>query len=138
MIGRWAASVAMVLAAAAVVGSDPSPGSLALGGALLLFAFGLSPLMFPRSPGDRAGQEAAQRGVPAIYWRPGCTFCLRLRVSLGLSGRQAVWVDISRDPDAAARVRSVNAGNETVPSVFLGTESHTNPDPSFVKANLPV
>ena len=137
MIGRWAASVAMVLAAAAVIGSDPGLGSIILGVALLLFAFGLSPLLFPRSPGDRAGQEAAQRGVPAIYWRPGCSFCLRLRLSLGRSGRGAVWVDISRDADAAARVRSVNEGNETVPTVFLAEETRTNPDPSWVKQRLP-
>ncbi|GAB2760290.1 glutaredoxin domain-containing protein [Nocardioides salsibiostraticola] len=138
MIARWAASVAMVLAAAAVIGADPGVSAVFFGGALLVFAFGLSPLPFPRSPGDRAGQEAAQRGVPAIYWRPGCSFCLRLRVSLGLSGRGAVWVDISRDADAAARVRSVNAGNETVPTVFLGEETRTNPDPSWVRSRLPV
>lgn len=137
MIGRWVASVAMVLAAAAVIGADPGLGSIMVGVALLVFAFGLSPLLFPRSPGDQAGQEAAQRGVPAIYWRPGCSFCLRLRVALGLSGRGAVWVDISRDTDAAARVRSVNAGNETVPTVFLGEETRTNPDPSWVKQRLP-
>ena len=130
-------SVAMVVAAAAVVAGDPGVVRFLAGGALLVFAFGLSPLLFPRSEGDQSAQLASAREVPAIYWRPGCTFCLRLRVSLGLSGRRAVWVDISRDADAAARVRSVNDGNETVPTVFVGRETRTNPDPSWVRARLP-
>lgn len=136
MISRWLAPGAMVLAAAVIAGERDLVSTL-LAGALLVFAFGLSPLFFPRSGEDQAGQEAAARGVPAIYWRPGCSYCFRLRTALGFSGRRAVWVDISRDQDAAARVRSVNAGNETVPTVFVGSESRTNPDPPWVRDRLP-
>ncbi len=136
MIGRWGASVAIAFVAAAVVSGDPDVSSLVVGVLLLGLALGLSPLIFPPSPGDDAGQQAAERGVPAIYWRPGCTYCLRLRASLGLTGRRAVWVDVSRDQDAAARVRSVNRGNETVPTVFLGDQARTNPDPSWVREQL--
>jgi glutaredoxin len=94
-------------------------------------------LIFPRSPGDEAGRAlAAERGVPLIYWRAGCTFCIRLRFALGPAGRRAVWVNIHRDPAAAARVRSVNDGNETVPTVFVGDQAHTNPPPAWVRQEL--
>ncbi|MDF1602635.1 glutaredoxin domain-containing protein [Nocardioides sp. YIM 152315] len=97
----------------------------------------VTPVAFPRSPGDAAGRAAAEaRGVPIVYWRPGCTFCVRMRLALGRSGGRAVWVNIHRDPAAAARVRSVNDGNETVPTVFVGDEHRTNPPPSWVRERL--
>lgn len=105
--------------------------------AVLALVVLLTPIAFPRSPGDEQGRALAERnGVPLIYWRPGCSFCIRLRLSLGLAGRRAVWVNIRRDPAAAARVRSVNDGNETVPTVFVGGEHRTNPSPSWVREQL--
>lgn len=68
-----------------------------------------------------------------IYWRPGCVFCARLRARLGRTARHALWVNIWEDPDAAAFVRSVNEGNETVPTVVIGGEASTNPDPTVVR-----
>lgn len=109
---------------------------LLVAAAVVLVAL-LTPVAFPRSPGDEQGRASAEaRGVPLIYWRPGCSFCLRLRLGLGLAGRRAVWVNIRRDPAAAARVRSVNDGNETVPTVFVGSEHRTNPAPSWVRDRL--
>ena len=106
-------------------------------GAAVVLLVTLTPVAFPPSAGDAAGRAAAEaRGVPLIYWRPGCTFCVRMRVLLGLAGRRAVWVNIRRDPEAAARVRSVNGGNETVPTVFVGDEHRTNPPPSWVRERL--
>lgn len=97
----------------------------------------LTPIAFPASPGDAEGRALAEaRGVPLVYWRPGCSFCVRLRLSLGLAGRRAVWVNIRRDPAAAARVRSANNGNETVPTVFAGAEHRTNPSPAWVRERL--
>jgi mycoredoxin len=105
--------------------------------ALVLVLF-YTPLAFPRSPGDAAGRaEAEARGVPLIYWRPGCTFCVRLRLALGTAGRRAVWVNVQRDSAASARVRSVNDGDETVPTVFVGDAHRTNPTPSWVREQLP-
>lgn len=107
--------------------------------AVLLVLLVSTPVAFPRSPGDAAGRRAAaERQAPLIYWRSGCTYCLRMRAALGTRGRRAVWVNISGDPDAAARVRSVNDGNETVPTVFVGDEHRTNPSPSWVKERLSV
>ncbi|MBZ5738824.1 glutaredoxin family protein [Nocardioides mangrovi] len=101
--------------------------------AALVVVVTLTPYPFPRSPGD---EEARADGRPIIYWRTGCSYCLRLRLALGPLGRRAVWVNIRTDPDAAARVRSVNGGDETVPTVFVGEEHRTNPPPSWVREIL--
>ncbi|MDV8021842.1 glutaredoxin domain-containing protein [Rhodococcus sp. IEGM 1330] len=85
---------------------------------------------------DASRNQATERSVPLVYWRPGCIFCLRLRVALLLRGKKAVWTSIRQDPAAAARVRSVNDGNETVPTVFAGSEHRTNPNPSWVLAQF--
>ncbi|WP_324652423.1 glutaredoxin family protein [Georgenia sp. H159] len=71
-----------------------------------------------------------------VYWRPGCVFCARLRARLGRAGHRATWVDIWRDAEAAAFVRSVNEGNETVPTVVVDGRALTNPDPAHVRALL--
>lgn len=78
----------------------------------------------------------ASGGRVVVYWRPGCPFCERLRRGLGSAGRDAVWVNIWRDDEAAAFVRSVNDGNEVVPTVVVDGEAHTNPDPALVRAAL--
>nr|WP_131106411.1 MULTISPECIES: glutaredoxin domain-containing protein [unclassified Ornithinimicrobium] len=71
-----------------------------------------------------------------IYWRPGCGYCARLKSSLGAGGDKAVWVNIWQDEEAAAFVRSVNDGNEVVPTVVIDGTPHTNPDPALVKDRL--
>lgn len=94
-----------------------------------------------RAPQTSRHWEAQERlvreGRVIIYWRPGCMFCTRLRWRLGPLGRRATWVDIWSDPEAAAFVRDVNDGAETVPTVILSDgEAHTNPDPALVRAHL--
>ncbi|APA95894.1 glutaredoxin domain-containing protein [Nocardia seriolae] len=54
-----------------------------------------------------------------VYRRPGCPYCARLRNALNRHGIVHREVDIWEDPDAAAFVRSVANGNETVPTVVL-------------------
>lgn len=90
----------------------------------------------PRSVSAAEDARAAAEGRVVVYFRARCLFCERLRTSLGRRGRNAVWVDIWKDPDAAAYVRSVNDGNETVPTVVIGGRAHTNPAPSVVRAAL--
>lgn len=85
--------------------------------------------------------EAQERNVRdgrvIVYWRPGCPACYRLRLSLGQRGRLASWVDIWADDEAAAFVRDVNAGPETVPTVILGDGSAlTNPAAQVVAEQL--
>ena len=91
----------------------------------------------PRSVSAAEGARAAAAGKVVIYWRKGCPFTQRLRLVLGRRGAQAVWVDIWADPDAAAYVRSVNGGDETVPTVVIAGEPHTTPPPRRVVDALP-
>lgn len=86
----------------------------------------------PVSVSAAEGARAAGEGKVVIYWRRGCPFTRRLRMVLGKRGADAVWVDIWADPEAAAYVRSVNGGNETVPTVVIAGEPHTNPPPRRV------
>ncbi|MFB7242104.1 hypothetical protein CW362_33920 [Streptomyces populi] len=116
-----------------------SPGEAAA----LLMMFSLlaavnSPLVFPRSiDALEARRRSATDGRPVVYWRPGCTYCLRLRVRLGRSARRLYWVNIWRDPAGAAAVREANGGDETVPTVVVAGRPHTNPDPEWVRGQLP-
>lgn len=56
-----------------------------------------------------------------VYWRPGCAFCGSLRRGLARAGVPTREIDIwNSPPEAAARVRAVAGGNETVPTVFVG------------------
>ncbi|GAB47258.1 glutaredoxin domain-containing protein [Mobilicoccus pelagius] len=72
-----------------------------------------------------------------VYWRPGCLFCTRLRLRLGSLSDEVTWVDIWSDPAAAAFVRDLNGGAETVPTVILPDgEARTNPDPNLVRGHL--
>ncbi|MFF4208158.1 glutaredoxin domain-containing protein [Streptomyces sp. NPDC001796] len=115
-----------------------SPGAAVV--LLLLFVLlaGLnSPLVFPGSIGAAEAQRlSAADGRPVVFWRPGCTYCLRLRIRLGRRARQAHWVDIWRDPAGAAVVRAANEGNETVPTVVVAGRPHVNPDPAWVREQL--
>lgn len=96
-----------------------------------------SPLIFPGSTGVlEAQRRSAVDGQPVVFRRPGCKYCIRLRVRLGRSTRQMHWVDIWRDPAGAAAVRAANDGNETVPTVILAGQPHTNPDPAWVREQL--
>jgi len=71
-----------------------------------------------------------------VYWRPGCSFCARLRRRLGTDSQKAIWVNIWQDSEAADFVRHHNGGNETVPTVVIDDEVVTNPQPDTVLARL--
>ena len=77
----------------------------------------------------------AEHGV-TVYWRPGCMFCDRLRISVRSRREQITWVNIWEDDAGRAYVAGVNGGNETVPTVVIGGTAHTNPAPAVVKAAL--
>ena len=69
-----------------------------------------------------------------VYSRPGCPFCTMLRTGLKLRGVPFREVNIWQDPEAAAFVRSVARGNETVPTVSVGDVSLVNPSAKQVAA----
>ena len=67
-----------------------------------------------------------------FYWRPGCGFCARLERALVKADipleRHHIW----DDPAAAAAVRSIARGNETVPTLVIGPVGMVNPSPREV------
>ena len=67
-----------------------------------------------------------------FYWRPGCGFCSSLKRALVARGVELDEHDIWQDADAAAFVRSVARGNETVPTVVVGDRAMVNPSPDDV------
>lgn len=69
-----------------------------------------------------------------VYWRPGCGFCSMLRAGLRRADLAYEEVNIWDDPDAAAFVRSVADGNETVPTVTIGGVALVNPSSREVVA----
>lgn len=125
-----------VLAAGLLFSGTPgAAGALLL--VFVLLAGVNSPLIFPRSIGAlEAQRRSTVDGRPVVFWRPGCKYCMRLRIRLGRSARQVHWVDIWRDPAGAAAVRAANGGNETVPTVIVAGQPHTNPDPAWVREQL--
>lgn len=133
----------MLLGGAALAAGLIAKGSPGTATALLL-VFGLlagvnSPLLFPRSVGaEEARRRSATDGRPVVFWRPGCAYCLRLRIRLGRRARRLHWVDIRRDQEGAAAVRAANDGDETVPTVVVAGRAHTNPDPAWVRGQLSV
>lgn len=131
---QWVIAAVAAVAGFALVNFGNVASSIVIMVLVVVFLLVLTtPVLYPRSLSDDASRVAAtEKSVPLIYWRPGCIFCLRLRVALLLRGKKAVWTNIRADAAAAARVRSVNDGNETVPTVFVGTEHRTNPSPSWV------
>lgn len=69
-----------------------------------------------------------------VYWRPGCGFCSALMHGLDRSELRYQRADIWEDEDAAAYVRSVAGGNETVPTVRIGGTALVNPSAQQVLA----
>ncbi|MEV6368709.1 glutaredoxin domain-containing protein [Micromonospora musae] len=105
---------------------------------LVALASVLSPLAFPGSvTAAQARRRGAADGRSVVYWRPGCTYCLRLRLRLGRAARRAYWVNIWSDPAGAATVREIAGGNETVPTVVLADGTAVvNPSPDWLRRRL--
>jgi mycoredoxin len=133
----WLLPVLFVATGATIAANQAKDGAVTtavvLGLLFLALAVVFSPLAYPRHTPAAQAQASAR---PIVYWRPGCQFCLRLRLSLLGRARHASWVNIWRDPDGAAAVRAVADGNETVPTVVAGGEARVNPPPSWVRARL--
>ena len=88
---------------------------------------------------DESGNGHAPRRVPdtvetpgsdlvTVYWRPGCPYCAALRRGLRRAGLVPTEVNIWNDPGAAAIVRSVAGGDETVPTVVIAGTGFVNPN----------
>lgn len=69
-----------------------------------------------------------------FYWRPGCSFSEALHSQLVESGLILREINIWEEPGAAERVREVANGNETVPTVIVGSSALVNPTAAEVHA----
>ncbi|MDX3639231.1 glutaredoxin domain-containing protein [Streptomyces sp. MB09-02B] len=141
MMRAWVPPMLFALCGAVLATGQISNGNLGTAAALLLAFLALagvnSPLIFPKSIGAREAQRRSEvDGRPVVFWRPGCVYCMRLRMRLGRSAGQLHWVDIWRDRAGAAAVRAANDGNETVPTIVVAGRPHTNPDPAWVRELL--
>ena len=58
-----------------------------------------------------------------MYTTTWCGYCYRLKAALKSAKISYAEVDIERDPAAAEFVRSVNGGNQTVPTVKFDAQS---------------
>lgn len=74
--------------------------------------------------------------VVHVYWRPGCPYCFSLRRGLERTGLPVQWHNIWDNDQDAAYVRSVNQGNETVPTVDVAGKPLTNPSSRHVLAEV--
>lgn len=85
---------------------------------------------------DRQENQPDVTQVPAVtvYWRPHCPFCVRLRWQLRRSRLPVQEINIWKDAAAAARVREITGGDETVPTVTVGPASLVNPTRAQVLA----
>lgn len=95
--------------------------------ALLVLAIALFVVTNLPRRGRTASYENADHGGVVVYWRPGCTYCMRLRTRLRFTRLRYSEVNIWKDPQAAAFVRSVADGNETVPTVTVAGKAMVNP-----------
>lgn len=73
-----------------------------------------------------SGPDAGQASV-TVYSRPGCPYCYLLRRGLRRRNIAFAEVNIWTDPEAAAAVRAVADGNETVPTVHVNGQWLVNP-----------
>lgn len=69
-----------------------------------------------------------------VYTRPGCPYCFTLRGGLRRAGLAFREINIWEDRDAAAFVRSVAGGSETVPTVVVGDVRMVNPSARRVRS----
>ncbi len=74
-----------------------------------------------------AGDVASDDRMITVYWRPGCGFCRGLLRGLERTGLAFEQRNIWDDDEAAAFVRSVAGGNETVPTVRVQQVALLNP-----------
>lgn len=83
---------------------------------------------------DGYAAPGTEHATVVVMWRPGCPYCPSLRRGLSKAGVLTQEHDIWASPEAAARVRTATGGDETVPTVFVGSRVLVNPSVSQVRA----
>lgn len=81
--------------------------------------------------------EAPPTGTLTMYSTSWCGYCARLKTQLGREGIEFTEIDIEHDAPSAEFVRSVNGGDQTVPTVvFPDGSAATNPSLAEVQKRL--
>jgi len=76
-------------------------------------------------------------GVLTMYTTNWCGYCVRLKHGLARAGVEFTEVNVEQDAAAADRIRRLNEGNRTVPTVvFADGRALTNPTVDQVLAQL--
>ena len=70
---------------------------------------------------------ATAPGAARVYWLRGCPYCAMPRLGLRGVRVRAEWVNIWEDQAAAAAVRAITGGDETVPTALVGTRGAGQP-----------
>lgn len=136
--------VSAVLSGSIVVVVNYAGGDVAFASILLVtLAVALAVLLWWTRPSGRgphvshaAAQAAAGDHDVIVYWRPGCRYCDRLRLGLGATRHDVSWVNILRDPEAAAFVATYRDGNHTVPTAITGAGEMIDATPMAIRAQL--
>jgi mycoredoxin len=75
--------------------------------------------------------------LPLVYGRPGCTRVYPVRTFLKNAKIEYTYIDIHQDNEARERVRSINAGNESVPTIVFSDGSKlTEPSSAELRTKL--
>lgn len=102
------------------------------------WAWWVSPLRRaePHVPHARAMADASPRDL-IVYWRPGCTYCMRLRQALEDDVRGKVtWINVMADADAAHYIRQFHDGDMVTPTAVTGAGRQVSATPESVTAHV--
>ncbi|HFE66203.1 MAG TPA: hypothetical protein ENJ93_02985 [Chloroflexi bacterium] len=81
--------------------------------------------------------EAQKRNMIILYGRPGCPMLAPVRGMLNRAKVDYLYMDISQDMPSRLKVREINNGNESVPTLhFPDDTTLTEPAMSQLRAKL--
>lgn len=102
------------------------------------WAWWVSPLRRaePHVPHAHAMADASAQDL-IVYWRPGCSHCMRLFRALDADVRaQVTWVNVMADPEGARYIRQFHDGDMVTPTAVTGAGRQVSPTPESVTARV--
>lgn len=123
---RWVGPIivlaAAVFSAVTIYGGRSEITAVAMGSVMTWYAWWISPLRRGRHVGHRQARSRAGDDDVIVYWRPGCSYCIRLLWRIDRGVRDDVhWVNIWQDDEAAAFVASLHDGDQVTPTAITGS-----------------
>lgn len=99
----------------------------------------VSPLRRAQPHLDHADALRQARGRQLIvYWRPGCSWCIKLWRALEPEERdRLLWVNVMADPEAAHWIRQFHDGDLVTPTVVTSQGRQVAATPEQIRARLP-